>query len=143
MATDGRTTQQTARVSADGGRDIYCRRKWRPNRFSVGLVLLMISNCICGLNPENYDRSCDVDDDCFVLREPCCDADVGAVSIAEIDRVQRDRDAMQWTCPLGVDCIASPAEAVCRKGLCKARTPDRIEHPDDSGALEGEPDGEP
>lgn len=94
---------------------------------STLFALLLLSAVACGpAEPEDFDRSCQVDDDCIVayLTRDCECEEVTAVNKKErskVDAANSDEDRWQW-CPGGeVACDIAPMEAYCDTGLCKRR----------------------
>lgn len=93
------------------------------------LTMLLTQGCsTCEPMAEDYDRSCQVDNDCEVvfLHRDCDCPDVAAVNVSEVPKVNTDnKNAQQneW-CPLGSsDCGLAVREAFCDAGTCHHRAP--------------------
>ena len=94
---------------------------------SALFALFLLGAVACGpAEPEDFDRSCQVDDDCIVvgLSRDCECSVITAVNKndkAKVDASNEDENNWEW-CPGGsVDCDVAPMEAYCDAGLCKTR----------------------
>lgn len=90
---------------------------------AVATFSLSLARCDCGgdIRAEDYDQSCDVDEDCAAVADGNkCDTGINA---EELERFQRDLD--QIPCvrnPLGgVQCSCIYVEAACDEGTCGVR----------------------
>lgn len=99
---------------------------------AAGLSLtLTLTRCDCGgeIRAEDYDQSCDVDEDCAAVADgnKCdierCDCPFTGINVAELERFRRDLE--QIACvrnPLGgVQCSCLGVEAACDEGTCGVR----------------------
>lgn len=93
----------------------------------AALTMWLAQGCsTCEPMAEDYDRSCQVDDDCKVvfLHRDCECEDVTAVNKSQVSQVNADNEdarSTEW-CPTGqVACDVAPMEAYCDAGLCRAR----------------------
>ena len=98
---------------------------------AVATVSLTLARCDCGgdIRAEDYDQSCDIDEDCVAVADgnKCdierCGCPFTGINAEELERFQRDLD--QIPCarnPLGgVQCSCISVEAACDEGTCGVR----------------------
>lgn len=86
--------------------------------FFMLAIVTMVPGCPKTISVLDYERTCDVDNDCILVAEPCCGQPLGAISKTEGDRLEADMRSAREDCP-GHDCLSpSIATVMCIDGGC-------------------------
>lgn len=97
------------------------------------LTMLLAQGCsTCEPMAEDYDRSCQVDDDCEVvyLHRDCECGEEIAVNKSEVPKVNADNEdarSIEWCITDQYSCSFLPTEAYCDAGLCSSRVVENIQ----------------
>jgi len=94
---------------------------------------LWLAGCPTAIDANDYDRSCDADEDCVVVAdgEKCsldrCGCGGTAINVNDLETFQTDLDALLCPNPLndfGPVCICGEVFPVCDAGTCASTTAD-------------------